>query len=360
MNTRTNKTILLITLMICLATAVYSAVGTFTFRTSGASDTTEVVDLRYPQKVPEDSSVTTDSIADGSITNDKLAEPVSVTNGGHGKTTAAEGLAALGGASLNGSSTVDFSARAISVASEILIATSTDAGDYKLQVAGNAIMSGTVIRFSTPTSVSIITNSSDGADNREVHFASGGTTSSTRGSGVDMYGNEHAVYPGDLYLFAGNNSVGSIKFAIAGIDRMRVTPAGEVLIATSTDAGAYNLQVNGNAYFHNDVSALSFTDRTPAPAGLAESYAIVESHRVQSGELDHAALHPAAWGKKNVYKSTGRMVRHKNDKGEEAEEPELEGFIEPDQTKRNLSITVTAQALVIQDLIKRVKKLEGN
>jgi hypothetical protein len=54
------------------------------------------------------------------------------------------------------------------------------------------------------------------------------------------------------------------------------------------------------------------------------------------------------------------MVRHKNDKGEEAEEPELEDFIEPDQTKRNLSITVTAQALVIQDLIKRVKKLEGN
>jgi len=113
MNTRTNKTVLLIILMICLATAVYSAVGTFTFRTSGASDTTEVVDLRYPQKVPEDASVTTDSIADGSITNDKLAEPVSVANGGTGKTTEAEALAALGGASLNGSSTVDFNTKKI-------------------------------------------------------------------------------------------------------------------------------------------------------------------------------------------------------------------------------------------------------
>jgi hypothetical protein len=113
MNTRTNKTILLITLMICLATAVYSAVGTFTFRTSGASDTTEVVDLQYPQKVPEDASVTTDSIADGSITNAKLAEPVSVANGGTGKTTAAAGLAALGGASLNGSPTINFSAASI-------------------------------------------------------------------------------------------------------------------------------------------------------------------------------------------------------------------------------------------------------
>jgi hypothetical protein len=113
MNTRINKTVLLIILMICLATAVYSAVGTFTFRTSGASDTTEVVDLRYPQKVPEDASVTTDSIADGSITNDKLAEPVSVANGGTGKTTATEALAALGGASLNGSSTVAFNASTI-------------------------------------------------------------------------------------------------------------------------------------------------------------------------------------------------------------------------------------------------------
>src|SRR5574343_1111741 len=36
--------------------------------------------------------------ADGSVTNAKLAEPVSVANGGTGKTTAAEALAALGGA----------------------------------------------------------------------------------------------------------------------------------------------------------------------------------------------------------------------------------------------------------------------
>jgi len=52
-------------------------------------------------------------ISDGSVTNAKLAEPVSVANGGTGKTTAAEALAALGGASLNGSSTVAFNASTI-------------------------------------------------------------------------------------------------------------------------------------------------------------------------------------------------------------------------------------------------------
>lgn len=52
-------------------------------------------------------------ISDGSVTNAKLAEPVSVANGGTGATTAAAGLAALGGASLNGSSTVAFNASTI-------------------------------------------------------------------------------------------------------------------------------------------------------------------------------------------------------------------------------------------------------
>ena len=103
------KLLIGITLGILLGVSVDAAVGTFTFKTPGASDTVEAVSLVYPQRVPEAGSVTTDSIADGSITNDKLAEPVSVANGGTGATTAAEGLAALGGASLNGSSTVDFS-----------------------------------------------------------------------------------------------------------------------------------------------------------------------------------------------------------------------------------------------------------
>jgi hypothetical protein len=49
-------------------------------------------------------------ISDGSVTNAKLAEPVSIANGGTGATTAEAGLAALGGASLNGSSTVAFNA----------------------------------------------------------------------------------------------------------------------------------------------------------------------------------------------------------------------------------------------------------
>jgi hypothetical protein len=47
------------------------------------------------------------------LTNITSGSALSVANGGTGKTTAAEGLAALGGASLNGSSTVDFNTKKI-------------------------------------------------------------------------------------------------------------------------------------------------------------------------------------------------------------------------------------------------------
>ena len=100
------KLLIGITLGILLGASVDAAVGTFTFKTTGASDTVEAVSLVYPQRVPEA----------GSVTNDKLAEPISVANGGTGATTAAAGLVALGGASLNGSSTVDFAAANVGAA----------------------------------------------------------------------------------------------------------------------------------------------------------------------------------------------------------------------------------------------------
>ena len=153
----------------------------------------------------------------------------------------------------------------------------------------------------------------------------------------------------------GANTIG---FSAAGAEAARIS-AGEVLIATSTDAGDYKLQVNGNAYFHNDVSALSFTDRTPAPENLAESYAIVESHEVKNKELNHSKLHPAAWGKKTRVSMTGRMKKRMLDDGAEIEEPEIETVSEPDPDGRNLSITITAQSLVIKDLIKRIEALEN-
>lgn len=148
------KLLIGITFGILLGASVDAAVGTFTFKTPRASDTVEAVSLVYPQRVPEA----------GSVTNDKLAEPISVANGGTGATSAATGLAALGGATLNGniavpfststingvapltagektqalvgSSTVDFAAKSITSGGKVLGGMTTSVGAYNLQIKG--------------------------------------------------------------------------------------------------------------------------------------------------------------------------------------------------------------------------------
>ena len=79
-----------------LGTLGAATTATFTYKTPGASDTTEVVNLVYPQKVPESGSVTTSSLADGSVTPAKLSGPIPVANGGTGATTAAAARSNLG------------------------------------------------------------------------------------------------------------------------------------------------------------------------------------------------------------------------------------------------------------------------
>ena len=193
-------------------------------------------------------------------------------------------------------------------------------------------------------------------DNTELRGISFGTS----GSATEFGSVKMRLSDGNLTYNAGYaNWGGRHVFNASGAEVLRMNPTGEVLIATSTDAGDYKLQVSGNVYVTNDVSALSFTDRTPAPENLAESYAIVQSHEVKGKMLDHSKLHSAAWGTKTRVNTTGRMMKRKLDDGAEVIEPETETISEPDPDGRNLSITITAQALVIKDLIKRIEALEG-
>ncbi|MBN1184059.1 MAG: hypothetical protein JXB49_17325, partial [Bacteroidales bacterium] len=91
-----------------------------------------------------------------------------------------------------------------------------------------------------------------------------------------------------------------------------------------------------DVYFSDDVSALSFTDRTPYPIDLKTAYdAVLSMKRLPNGvyeednkenQLDHSALHP--------------FIRSS------------------DGEHRDLSATVSAQNEVIKDLIKRIEELE--
>lgn len=101
--------------------------------------------------------------------------------------------------------------------------------------------------------------------------------------------------------------------------------------ATGSIASSGIVMAN-NLYSTNDCSALTFTDRSRSPTNTPEAYAIVASHRTKDGKVDHSALHAAAWGKTKTGAS--------------------------DPLSRDLGMVISAQQMVIQDLIARIDKLE--
>lgn len=102
--------------------------------------------------------------------------------------------------------------------------------------------------------------------------------------------------------------------------------------SSTTFTNAVTIETNGNLFAEGDVSALTFTDRSTSPGSLDEAWRIVLSHESKSGRVDHSKLDRAAWA------STGGQ---------------------PDQSKRDLSKVVSAQAIVIQDLLHRLEAIES-
>ena len=85
----------------------------------------------------------------------------------------------------------------------------------------------------------------------------------------------------------------------------------------------------GDAYFSNDVSALSFTDRTPYPKDLQTAYdAVMSMQRFPEGEYDE------------------------HDVEKQLDHSKLHEFVRSsDGEHRSLSATVSAQNEVIKDLV---------
>ena len=145
---------------------------------------------------------------------------------------------------------------------EVHISNTTDAGDYKLQVSGNAYVTGGAILAASSGNVGIGGTPSFNLDiltsqpemrlnattgtNYSLYRAqnSGGTLfiglENSAGSGLST----GAAYSANIY----HSGAYPIIFHTNSTQRMRITSDGELLIATTTDAGDYKLQVSGNAY----------------------------------------------------------------------------------------------------------------
>jgi len=98
--------------------------------------------------------------------------------------------------------------------------------------------------------------------------------------------------------------------------------------STSGYAGYFS----GNVYVTNNVSALSYTDRTPYPKDLATAYqAVMSMERLPDGQYQE------------------------NNKENQLDHSKLSNFVRSENGNRNLSATVSALNEVVKDLIKKVE-----
>ena len=146
---------------------------------------------------------------------------------------------------------------------------------------------------------------------------------------------KNSGYIGFNYQAAGSDN-NFLTFGLFGADNlMNLTGAGNLGIGT-TSPGSYRLNVaGGNAYFSGDVSALSFTDRTPYPKDKAQAYeAVMSMKRLPDGQYDE------------------------NNKEVQLDHSTLTPFVKGNEGMRDLSATVSAQNEVIKDLVQRIEELE--
>jgi len=128
---------------------------------------------------------------------------------------------------------------------EVFINTDSDAGDYKLQVSGNALVTAGKLDITTNTAFGLRVSRSG----RSV--VAGQINNS---NGILYYGAESSTGGG---LFTGSSAyaavIGSgaaypLQFATNNVTRATLNTDGELLINTLSDQGAYNLQINGSMY----------------------------------------------------------------------------------------------------------------
>lgn len=113
-------------------------------------------------------------------------------------------------------------------------------GDIKTgsttRISSAGAFTGTSLTLENTTSI-IGTNSSDAADNKRIQIA-GAQPSVTRGSYINLYGNEFASNEGNLDLFAGNSGIGGagfIRFSTGnGVEAMRINSSQNVGIGATT------------------------------------------------------------------------------------------------------------------------------
>lgn len=120
----------------------------------------------------------------------------------------------------------------------------------------------------TANQSTIITDTSDGSDNKTMFLGGGGGASASRGAYVWAKGNEHAD-TGELVLSAGNVTGGDMSFYVGGSRKFYIADDGKVMVnGTVSD---HEFKVVGDSVFHtNNDSGVSARFRRNSATGRAQ------------------------------------------------------------------------------------------
>jgi hypothetical protein len=152
---------------------------------------------------------------------------------------------------------------------ELLVNTTTDAGDYKLQINGNERIAGKLDVITTTEYGVNLGRSGTSATGFQAYNSTAAMTvgieSSTGGglfTGTSAYA---AVF--------GNANNYSTQFITNNAVRATITASGNLLIGTATDNGlGYKLQVNGGIYANNNIQAKAAQISIDSASNLAALY----------------------------------------------------------------------------------------
>lgn len=166
---------------------------------------------------------------------------------------------------------------------------------------------------------------------------------------------------GGIYADSGSNLI--FMTGSSSTERARINNSAAFLIGATSPIGSEKLRVNGQIYSDDNISALTFTDRTPYYDGDAVSD--IAKIKGKDGEIDHNTLPVFAQKKliRNVYEdqliTQIRPVEgSKNAETEEYQIMESVKIGETEEIARDLGAMISIIVVALQQLTNRIQALE--